>query len=130
MSNVATTGLVMEKVKHHLTILIILLLVPLFVSFIVWIAGSAFAAGGGIAPGVFYGIKPITSAPKYNISSGVAYLWIASSANGGISASPAFPSIAITIINGLLYVIAIGGALLEGFELIVALASAQTRYSY
>jgi len=130
MSNVATTGLVMEKVKHHLTILLILLLVPLFVSFIVWIAGSAFAAGGGIAPGVFYGIKPIISAPNYNISSGVAYLWIASPANGGISSSPAFPSIAITIINGLLYVIAIGGALLEGFELIVALASAQTRYSY
>jgi len=42
----------------------------------------------------------------------------------------AFPSITITIINGLLYVIAIGGALLEGFELIVALASAQTKNSY
>jgi len=42
----------------------------------------------------------------------------------------AFPLIIITIINGLLYVIAIGGAIFEGFELIVALASAQTRYSY
>ena len=130
MSSAPTTGVVIERIKHHLTILLILLLVPLFVSFIIWIVGSAFAMGGGVAPGVFYGIKPITSAPNYTIPSGVAYLWIASPANGGIASSPAFPSIAITIINGLLYVIAIGGAIFEGFELIVALASAQTRYSY
>ena len=39
--------------------------------------------------------------------------------------------VVIPMVTGaLLYVIAIGGALLEGFELIVALASAQTRYSY
>ena len=132
MQNVPTTGIVMERIRHHLTILLILLLVPLFVSFVIWIVGSAFASGGGVAPGVFYGIKPITSAsaPNYNISSGVAYLWIASPANGGIASSPAFPAIAITVLNGILYVIAIGGAIFEGFELIVALASAQTRYSY
>jgi len=59
--NAPIAGLVMEKVKRHLTILIIPLLVRLFVSFIEWIAGSAFASGGDVAPGVFYGIKPITS---------------------------------------------------------------------
>jgi len=125
-----TTGIVMERIKHHLTILLILLLVPLFVSFIIWIVGSAFAMGGGVAPAVGYGIQAITSAPNYTIPQGVAYLWIASPSHGGIASSPAFPSVAITIINGLLYVIAIGGAIFEGIELIVALASAQTRYSY
>jgi len=100
--NAPTAGLVMEKVKRHLTILIILLLVPLFVSFIVWIVGSAFVAGGCVAPGVFYGIKPITSAPNYKISSGVTCLWIPSPANGGIASSPAFPSIAIALIKGVL----------------------------
>jgi len=64
--NAPTAGLVLEKAKCHLTILIILLFVPLFVSFIVWIVGSAFASGGGVAPGVFYGIRPITSAPADN----------------------------------------------------------------
>jgi len=64
--NAPTAGLMMEKAKRHLTILIILLFVPLFVSFVVWIVGSAFAVGGGVAPGVFYGIKPMTSAPADN----------------------------------------------------------------
>jgi len=45
----------MERIRHHSIILLILLLVPLFVSFIIWIVGSAFATGGGVAPGVFYG---------------------------------------------------------------------------
>jgi len=44
--NSPTAGLVMEKARHHLTILILLLLVSLFVSFIVWIVGSALASGG------------------------------------------------------------------------------------
>ena len=83
--NAPTAGLVLEKAKRHLTILLILLFVPLFVSFIVWIAGSAFASGGGVAPGVFYGMRPITSAPNYNISSGVTCLWIPSPANGRIA---------------------------------------------
>jgi len=73
---------------------------------------------------VFYGIRPIASAPNYNISSGVTYLWIAFPVNGGIASRPAFPSITTAIINGLLYVITIGSALLEGFELIIPLASA------
>ena len=128
--SVPTTGIVMERIRHHLTILIILLLVPLFVSFIIWIVGNAFASGGGVAPAVGYGIQAITSAPNYTIPQGVAYLWIASPSHGGIASSPAFPSVAITIINGLLYVIAIGGAIFEGIELIIALVSAQTRYSY
>jgi len=64
--NAPIAGLVMEKAKCHLTILIIPLLVRLFVSFIEWIVGSAFASGGGVAPGVFYGIRPITSAPTDN----------------------------------------------------------------
>jgi len=130
MSNVPTTGIVMERIRHHATILLILLLVPLFVSFLIWLVGSAFASGGGVAPAVGYGIQAITSAPNYTIPQGVAYLWIASPSHGGIASSPAFPSVAITIINGLLYVIAIGGAIFEGIELIIALASAQTRYSY
>jgi len=125
-----TTGVVMERIKHNLTILLILLLVPLFVSFIIWIVGNAFASGGGVAPAVGYGIQAITSAPNYTIPQGVAYLWIASPSHGGIASSPAFPSVAITVINGILYVLAIGGAIFEGIELIVALASAQTRYSY
>jgi len=64
--NAPAAGLVMDKVKRHLTILIIPLLVPLFVCFIVWIAGSAFGSGWDVAPGVFYGIRPITSAPADN----------------------------------------------------------------
>ena len=41
MSGSTTTGVVMERIRHHSTIILILLLVPLSVSFIIWIVGSA-----------------------------------------------------------------------------------------
>ncbi|MEM0123268.1 MAG: hypothetical protein QXI38_02035 [Conexivisphaerales archaeon] len=72
-------------------------------SFIIWIIGSVFYAGGGIALGITYEIYQITASTpgtsSYNIASGVSYFLINSAANSGIASSPAFPSVMVTIMN-------------------------------
>lgn len=123
MMSVPQTGVALERIKHYLSILIIALLIPLIVSFIIWIVGSAFASNGGVAPGITYGIYQITSSKGYNITSGVSYLWINSPANGGIGSSPAFPSVMLTILNDLIVFLAIIVAIFAGIELIAALGS-------
>ncbi|MDP7976902.1 MAG: hypothetical protein ACP5LX_06905 [Nitrososphaeria archaeon] len=134
MSSVPQTGLAMERIKHYLTIMIIALLIPLMVSFIMWIVGSAFATGGGLAPGITYGIYQINSnnagAFAGNMSSGVSYLWINSPANGGLASSPAFPSVMLTILNDLIVFMSITVAVFSGIELITALGAyvASSRY--
>ena len=124
-SSVPQTGVALEKIKHYLAILIIALLIPLIVSFVIWMVGSAFAAGGGVAPGITYGIYMI----KGN-QSGVSYLWINSPANGGYSSSPAFPTVMLTILNGLIVFLAVVVAIFAVIELISALGSyvASSRY--
>ncbi len=124
------TGVALERIKHYITILIIALLIPLIVSFVIWIVGSAFASNGGVAPGITYGIYQITSSKGNNITSGVSYLWINSPSNGGLASSPAFPSVMLTILNDLIVFLAIVVAIFAGIELIAALGSyvASSRY--
>ncbi|BBE42472.1 hypothetical protein NAS2_1083 [Conexivisphaera calida] len=95
--------------------MVLALLGPLIVSFIIWVVGSAFAAGGGVAPGITYGIYQI----KGN-QSGVSYLWINSPTNGGVAASPAFPTVMLNILNSLIVIISIVAAIFLGIELIVS----------
>ena len=125
MSSAPQTGVALERIKHYLAILIIALLIPLVVSFVIWIVGSAFASGGGKAPGITYGIYLIPGN-----TSGVSYLWINSPANGGVSASPAFPTVMLTILNGLIIFLAVVVAIFAVIELISALGSyvASSRY--
>lgn len=125
MSSVSQTGLAMERIKHYVTILIISLLIPLIVSFIIWIVGSAFASGGGVAPGITYGIYAINGN-----TTGVSYLWINSPANGGVASSPAFPTVMLKILNDLIVFLSILIAIFAGIELITALGSylSSTRY--
>ncbi|MEM4093254.1 MAG: hypothetical protein QW837_09480 [Conexivisphaerales archaeon] len=115
----------MEKVKTYGTLMVVALLVPLLISFIIWIVGSAFSAGGGMAPGITYGIYQITSstpgASNYNIASGVSYFWINSAANGGIASSPAFPTVMVTIMNDLISLVALAVAIFLGIEFAASL---------
>ena len=115
----------LEKVKNYGTLMVIALLVPLIISFIIWIVGSAFSAGGGLAPGITYGISQITSstsgASSLGISQGVSYFWINSAANGGIASSPAFPSVMVTIMNDLISLVALAVAIFLGIEFAASL---------
>lgn len=101
------------------------MLVPLIIYFIIWIVGSAFSAGGGLAPGITYGISQITAATpdasSYGIASGVSYFWINSAANGGIASSPAFPSVMVTIMNDFISLIALAVAIFLGIEFAASL---------
>jgi hypothetical protein len=105
----------LQKLRTYGTFMVLALMGPLIVSFIIWIIGSAFAAGGGEAPGITYGIYMIPGN-----QSGVSYLWINSPANGGIASSPAFPTVMLTILNSLIVIISIVAALFLGIELIVS----------
>ncbi|MEM0124394.1 MAG: hypothetical protein QXF41_02540 [Candidatus Micrarchaeaceae archaeon] len=115
----------LEKVKTYGTMMVVALLVPLLISFVIWIVGSAFSAGGGMAPGITYGIYQITSSTpgtsSYNIASGVSYFWINSAANGGIASSPAFPTVMVTIMNDLISLIALAVAIFLGIEFAASL---------
>lgn len=117
----------MEKMKTYGTFMVVALLVPLIISFVIWIVGSAFSAGGGMAPGIIYGISQITSstpsASSYNIATGVSYFWINSATNGGITSSPAFPSVMVTIMNGLIALIALAVTIFLGIEFAHSLIS-------
>jgi len=115
-----------QKMRTYGTTMILALLGPVIVSFIIWLVGSAFAAGGGVAPGITYGIYQITSsnAPSnYTIPSGVSYLWINSPAYGGILNSPAFPTPMVTILNALIILASALVALFAGYEFMVSLFS-------
>lgn len=115
----------LEKVKNYGTLMVVVLLVPLLVSFIIWIVGSAFSAGGGLAPGITYGISQITAstpgASGYGIVSGVSYFWINSATNGGIASSPAFPSVMVTIMNALISLVALAVAIFLAIEFAASL---------
>ncbi|MEM0258484.1 MAG: hypothetical protein QW314_01330 [Thermoproteota archaeon] len=115
----------MEKVKTYGTMMVVALLVPLLISFVIWIVGSAFSAGGGMSPGITYGIYQITASTpgtsSYNIASGVSYFWINSAANGGIASSPAFPTVMVTIMNDLISLIAFAVAIFLGIEFAASL---------
>ena len=120
------TGVALERIKHYITIMIVALLAPLVVSFIIWVVGSAFASGGGVAPSITYGIYGI----HYGNATGVSYLWINSQANGGLSTSPAFPTVMITILNDLIIFVSVIIAIFAGIELLTALGTymSSTRY--
>jgi len=105
----------LQKLRTYGTFMVLALLGPLIVSFIVWIVGSAFAAGGGRAPGITYGIYMIPGN-----TSGISYLWINSPANGGVASSPAFPTVMLSILNSLIVVISIVAAIFLGIELMVS----------
>jgi len=104
-----------QKLRTYGTFMVLALLGPLIVSFIVWIVGSAFAAGGGRAPGITYGIYMIPGN-----TSGISYLWINSPANGGVASSPAFPTVMLSILNSLIVIISIVAAIFLGIELMVS----------
>ncbi len=129
MSNVSQTGQALEKIKNYLMIMIVALLIPLILSFVVWIVGSAFASPGGVAPGITYGIYAINGA-KYVNATGVSYLWINSVTSGGIASSPAFPTVMLTILNDLIVFVAIIVAIFAGIELIAALGSYMSSSRY
>ena len=115
-----------QKLRTYGIMMVLALLGPVIVSFIIWLAGSTFAAGGGVAPGITYGIYQITSsnAPaNYTIPSGVSYLWINSPTYGGIASSPAFPTPMVTILNTLIILASVLVALFAGYELVVSLFS-------
>jgi len=105
----------LQKLRTYGTFMVLALLGPLIVSFIVWIVGSAFAAGGGRAPGITYGIYMIPGN-----TSGISYLWINSPANGGVASSPAFPTVMLSILNSLIVIISIVAAIFLGIELMVS----------
>jgi len=105
-----------QKLRTYGTIMVLALLGPLIVSFIIWIVGSAFAAGGGRAPGITYGLYMIPG----NVS-GVSYLWINSPANGGVASSPAFPTVMLNILNSLIVIISLVVAIFMGIEFMVSL---------
>ena len=129
MSGNQQATVAMEKIKHYLTVIILTLLIPLILSFVIWIVGSAFASGGGVAHGITYGIYAINGT-KYTGSSGIVYLWINSRANGGIASSPAFPAVMLTILNELITFAAVILAIITGLDLIGALNTyiSATRY--
>jgi hypothetical protein len=110
-----------QKLRTYGTIMVLALLGPLIVSFIIWIVGSAFAAGGGIAPGITYGIY--TKVPNPTNATGVTYLWINSPANGGVQSSPAFPTVMVYILNDLIVIISLVVAIFTGIEFMVSLFS-------
>ncbi|MGC9209504.1 MAG: hypothetical protein ACP5GH_06690 [Nitrososphaeria archaeon] len=116
MSSVPQTGVALERIKHYLTVLIIALLVPLIVSFVLWMIGSAF----GTPAGITYGIGYIPGN-----ASGIGYLWIS-----GSGSSPALPVVMIRIFNDLLIFLSMVVAIFAIIELISALGAyvASSRY--
>ena len=108
----------LQKIRKYGIAMVLALLGPLIVSFIIWVIGSAFASGGGVAPGITYGIYMIPGN-----QSGISYLWINSPANGGIATSPAFPTVMLTILNSFIIIISIAAAIFLGIELIVSFFS-------
>ncbi|MFP3317415.1 MAG: hypothetical protein RXN79_03355 [Candidatus Nanopusillus sp.] len=115
-----------QKMRTYGIMMILALLGPVIVSFIIWIVGSVFAAGGGMAPGITYGIYQITSsnAPaNYTIPPGVSYLWINSPAYGGILNSPSFPTPMVYVLNDLIILASALVAIFAGIEFMVSLFS-------
>jgi len=113
-----------QKLRTYGIMMVLALLGPLIISFIIWIVGSAFATGGGIAPGITYGIYQITykNAPSnLNITPGISYLWINSAANGGLASSPKFPTVMVYILNSLIVIISLVVAIFMGIEFMVSL---------
>jgi len=105
-----------QKLRTYGTVMVLALLGPLIVSFIIWIVGSAFAAGGGRPPGITYGLYMIPG----NVS-GISYLWVNSPANGGVASSPAFPTVMLSILNSLIVIISLVVAIFMGIEFMVSL---------
>jgi len=106
-----------QKLRTYGIMMVLALLGPLIISFIIWIVGSAFAAGGGVAPGITYGIY--TGIPSN--TTGITYLWINSAANGGVASSPKFPTVMVNILNSLIVIISLVVAIFMGIEFMVSL---------
>ena len=100
--------------------ILLALLLPLIVSFLIYLVASAIPAT--YLPAITYGIFTYTStnAPAgLTIPSGVAYLWIVTDSTGSISSSsPAFPLVLINVLNGVLIFISILVAVLIGIKFV------------
>ncbi len=95
------------NVTRHAFEMIVLLLLPLIVSFVFYIV--AVAAGAAQLPTVGYGVIAT------HIANGVSYIWCATATCG--SRDPALPTILLNAINAILILTAILGTLFIGFRL-------------
>jgi hypothetical protein len=87
--------------------MVLLLLLPLIVSFVFFLVGTA--AGAAQLPTVGYGVIAAS------ITNGVSYIWCATATCG--STDPALPTILLNAINAILILTAIMGTLFIGFRL-------------
>jgi hypothetical protein len=87
--------------------MVLLLLLPLVVSFVFFLVATA--AGAAQLPTVGYGLIAAS------INNGVSYIWCATATCG--STDPALPTILLNAINAILILTAIIGTLFIGFKL-------------
>jgi hypothetical protein len=87
--------------------MVLLLLLPLIVSFVFLLVGSA--ASAAQLPKVGFGLIAAS------VTNGLSYIWCATAICG--STDPAFPTILLNAINAILILTAILGTLFIGFRL-------------
>ena len=87
--------------------MVLLLLLPLIVSFVFFLVATA--ASAALLPTVGYGLLAAST------TNGVSYIWCATATCGSID--PSLPSILLNAINAVLILTAILGTLFIGFRL-------------
>jgi hypothetical protein len=103
------------NVTRHAFEMVLLLLLPLIVSFVFFLVGTA--AGATHLPTVGYAVIAAST------TNGVSYIWCSAAACA--STDPALPTILLNAINAILILTAILGALFIGFRLGQALIEQQ-----
>ena len=104
-------------IRRGLTSLVFIVLIPLFVSFFLYLAATSF---GDIPPTVGYGL---TSACATN---GVSYIWLATGGSQtcgsysgvNLSGSPSLPTGALNLLNSLLFLFIILGAVAIAYSIV------------
>jgi hypothetical protein len=91
------------------TIIFLLLLLPLIISFIIYLVASAF--GATPLPGVGYGVQCVSN------SGGVCTLWTVPASGSTSATNVTLPTVLINALNSLLILISVGGALFAAVKM-------------
>jgi hypothetical protein len=103
------------QLRRKAIMIIIILLVPVFLSFLLYVVSTS--AGASSPATVGYGLTAVCT------SNGVSYLWTIASGSSGTkcvasSTDPALPSIVFNALNSFLILIVIIGAIWVGYGMV------------
>ena len=103
------------QLRRKAIMIIIILLVPVFLSFLLYVVSTS--AGAGTPATVGYGLTAVCT------SNGVSYLWTIAAGSSGTKCvasptDPALPSIVFNALNSFLILIVIIGAIWVGYGMV------------